>query len=267
MNHLLRQHAPITDTGWSVIDDEARERLAPGLAARKLVDFAGPRGWQHSATNLGRTRAIADAPFDGVTAAQRRVLPVVELRAPFSLSRDELLDADRGAEDIDLAALDAAAQRIATAENRAVFHGWEAAGITGVAEASPHEGTQLGEDCAAYPRHVARAVEALLRAGIEGPYGLALGPEPYTRVLETTEHGGYPLFDHLRKILGGPLVWSPGVQGAVVVSQRGGDFVLESGEDLSIGYDRHDADAVHLYLVESLTFRVVTPEAAVALTP
>ena len=68
------------------------------------------------------------------------MLPVVELRAPFSLSRDELLDADRGAEDIDLAALDAAAQQIATAENRAVFHGWESAGITGVAEASPHDG-------------------------------------------------------------------------------------------------------------------------------
>ena len=267
MSHLLREHAPITEATWSVIDDEARERLAPSLAARKLVDFAGPHGWQYSATNLGRTRAIADAPFDGVTAAQRRVLPVVELRVPFSLSRDELLDAARGAEDVDLAALDAAAQRIATAENRAVFHGWEAAGITGVAEASPHDAIQLGEDCERYPRHVARAVEALLRAGIDGPYGLALGPEPYTRVLETTEHGGYPLFDHLRKIIGGPLIWAPGVQGAVVVSQRGGDFALESGEDLSIGYDRHDADTVDLYLLESFTFRVVTPEAAVALTP
>jgi uncharacterized linocin/CFP29 family protein len=267
MNHLLREQAPITETGWGVIDDEARERLAPALAARKLVDFAGPHGWEHSATNLGRTRALADAPVDGVAAAQRRVLPVVELRAAFSLARDELLDSDRGAEDIDLSALDAAAHRIATAENRAVFHGWEGAGITGIAEASTHDGIQLGEDCAAYPRHVARAVEALLRAGIDGPYGLALGPEAYTRVLETSEHGGYPLLDHLRKIIGGPLVWAPGVRGAVVVSQRGGDFLLESGEDLSIGYDRHHADAVDLYLLESFTFRVVTPEAAVALTP
>src|SRR2546430_962130 len=83
----------------------------------------------------------------------------------------------------------------------------------------------------------ARAVEALLRAGVGGPYGLALGPEAYTRVLETSEHGGYPLFDHLRKIIGGPLVWSPGVQGAVVVSQRGGDFLLDAGEDLSVGYE------------------------------
>jgi uncharacterized linocin/CFP29 family protein len=104
-----------------------------------------------------------------------------------------------------------------------------------------------------------------MRDGVEGPYGLALGPDVYRRVVETTEHGGYPLFDHLRKILGGPLVWAPGVNGGVVVSLRGGDFLFESGEDLAIGYLDHDADAVRLYLVETFSFRVATPEAAVAL--
>jgi uncharacterized linocin/CFP29 family protein len=267
MSHLLREYAPITEASWGLIDDEARERLTPALAARKLIDFAGPHGWEHSATNLGRTAALADVPGDGLEAVQRRVLAVVELRATFALARSELRDADRGAQDADLAALDEAAHRIATAENRAVFHGWPAAGITGIAEASSHDAIALGDNCEVYPRHVARAVEALLQAGIEGPYGLALGPEPYTRVLETTEHGGYPLLNHLRQIIGGPLVWAPGVQGAVVVSQRGGDFLFDAGEDLSIGYDRHDSDTVDLYLVESFTFRVATPEAAVALTP
>jgi uncharacterized linocin/CFP29 family protein len=267
VSHLLREHAPISEAGWSVIDDEARERLTPGLAARRLIDFAGPRGWEHSATNLGRIRALPDAPFDGVVAAQRRVLELVELRAPFGVSRAELRDADRGARDVDLDALDEAAHRIATAENAAVFHGWEAAGIVGIAQASPHEAITLGEDCARYPRHVAVAVEALLGAGIEGPYGLALGPEAHTRVLETSEHGGYPLLEHLRKILGGPLVWAPGVRGAVVVSLRGGDFLFDSGEDLSVGYESHDADAVQLYLEESFSFRVATPEAAVELSP
>jgi len=267
MSHLLREYAPITEASWSLIDDEARERLTPALAARKLIDFAGPHGWEYSATNLGRTAALAAGPIDDLEAVQRRVLAVVELRAPFSLARSELRDADRGAQDADLAALDEAAHRMATAENRAVFHGWQAAGITGIAEASSHDAIALGDNCEVYPRHVARAVEALLQAGIEGPYGLALGPEPYTQVLETTEHGGYPLLDHLRQIIGGPLVWAPGVQGAVVVSQRGGDFLFEAGEDLSIGYDRHDLDTVDLYLVESFTFRVATPEAAVALTP
>jgi uncharacterized linocin/CFP29 family protein len=267
MNHLLREHAPISDKGWDLIDDEARERLSPALAARKLVDFGGPHGWEHSATNLGRTSTLADTPADGVVAAQRRVLAVVELRVPFWLSRSELRDADRGAQDVDLDTLDEAAHHIATAENRAVFHGWEAAGLAGIAEASRHDAIKLGEDCGQYPGHVARAIEALLRVGIDGPYGLALGPEAYTRVLETTEHGGYPLLSHLRQIIGGPLVWAPGVQGAVVVSQRGGDFLFEAGEDISIGYDRHDADTVELYLVESFTFRVATPEAAVALAP
>jgi uncharacterized linocin/CFP29 family protein len=267
VSHLLREYAPITDAGWGLIDDEARERLKPALAARKLIDFAGPHGWEHSATNLGRTRTLADAPVEGVSAEQRRLLATVELRAPFTVAREELRDADRGARDIDLVALDEAAHRIATAENRAVFHGWEAAGITGIAEVSTHDAITLGEDCERYPRHVARAVEMLLSAGIGGPYGLALGPDAYTRVLETTEHGGYLLLDHLRKIVGGPLVWAPGLQGAAVVSQRGGDFVLEVGEDLSIGYDRHDAEVVELYFVESFTFRVLTDEAAVALTP
>jgi uncharacterized linocin/CFP29 family protein len=267
VSHLLRQHAPITEAGWNLIDEEARERLTPALAARKLVDFDGPHGWEHSATNLGRARPVPDAPGDGMAAAQRRVLGLVELRAPFPVARSELSDAERGAKDVDFAALDGAAHRIAVAENRAVFHGWKSAEIVGVAEASAHDPIALGEDCSRYPRHVAKAIEALLCAGIDGPYGLALGPAAHTRVLETSEHGGYPLLDHLRKIVGGPLVWAPGVEGAVVVSMRGGDFLFESGEDLSVGYDDHDTEAVQLYLEESFSFRVVTPEAAVTLTP
>lgn len=267
MSHLLREHAPISETGWARIDDEARQRLTPALAARKLVDFTGPHGWEYSGTNLGRTKRLGDPPVDGVWAVQRQVLALTELRAPFAIAVDELRDADRGAEDIDLGSLDEAVRRIAAAENSIVFHGWKRAGITGILQAAKHDPIALGENCERWPRHVAKAVEALLGAGIDGPYGLALGPDPYTRVLETTEHGGYPLLEHLRKILGGPLVWAPGVEGGGVVSMRGGDFLFDSGEDISIGYERHDAQTVDLYLEESFSFRTVTPEAAVALNP
>jgi uncharacterized linocin/CFP29 family protein len=268
MSHLLRELAPLSDATWNLLDEEARERLTPALAARKLVDFSPGHGWEHSATNLGRIRSLPSAPAEGVRAAQRRVLPLVELRADFTVARSELDDAERGAADVDLDALDDAARRIALAENVAVFHGWADAGITGIAEACAHEGIPLSGDFNAYARHVAEGVETLLKAGIGGPYGLALGPDGYTGVIQTTEHGGYPLFDHLKKILaGGPIVWSPGVRGAVVLSVRGGDFLFESGQDLAIGYDRHDADEVHLYIEESFSFRVATPEAACALLP
>jgi uncharacterized linocin/CFP29 family protein len=266
MNHLLRSLAPITDSGWELLDGEAKQRLTPALAARRLVDFAGPHGWEYSATNLGRTEPIAASPQEGVSALRRRVLALAELRSDFTVSPDELADHDRGAQDVDLASLDDAAHRIAVAENVAVFHGWPEAGITGIVGASPHEPKPLGEDPERYPRAVAGAVELLLGAGIGGPYGMALGREQYRRVVETAEHGGHLLLDHLGKILDGPIVWTPGLVGAVVLSQRGGDFILDCGQDFSIGYRRHDEQAVHLYVEESLSFLAVTPEAAVALT-
>ena len=50
-------------------------------------------------------------------------------------------------------------------------------------------------------------------------------------------------------------------------NMRGGDFSFESGQDLSVGYESHDSDTVTLYLEESFSFRVLTPEAAVAISP
>jgi uncharacterized linocin/CFP29 family protein len=267
MSHLLRELAPITDHGWRLLDDEARERLTPALAARKLVDFEGPHGWDFSATNLGRSEELADAPAEGVAGRQRHVLGLVELRARFAVSRSELDDIERGAEDVDLGELDDAARHIASAENSVVFNGWKAAGITGVVEATPNERITLGDDCERYPRHIAKAADDLRAVGIDGPYGLALSPEAHTRVLETSQHGGYPLLEHLREILGGPIVWAPAVQGGAVLSMRGGDFRFDSGQDLSVGYLSHDAESVELYLEESFSFRALTPEAAVALAP
>jgi uncharacterized linocin/CFP29 family protein len=266
MNHLLRGHAPLSDASWLLLDDEARERLSGPLGARRMVDFSGPHGWAHSATNLGRADKVEAPDGEGVSALQRRVLPLVELRSDFAISRSELADGDRGAVDVDLAPLDEAARRIALSENVAVFHGWARAGIAGIAEVSPIAAQPLGAAVEDYPGSVARAVEAIRAGGVEGPFGLALGQDEYTRVIETAEHGGYPLFDHLAKILTGPIVWAPGVRGGVVASLRGGDFLFESGQDLAIGYSHHDAEAVHLYLEESFSFVVATPEAAAPLS-
>ena len=215
-DHLLREHAPISAAGWALIDEEARQRLVAALAARRLVDFTGPHGWEHSATNLGRVEPIGSAPCAGVDAWQRRVLAAGRAaRAVLRVSRDELRAGDRGAEDVDLDALDAAARNMAVAENKAVFHGWSEAGI----RASPRPPRTRGlarRRLQRLPAPGRQGGRAAAGSGVAGPYGLALGTEDYTGVTETAEHGGYPLFDHLRKILGGPIVWSPGVEGAVV---------------------------------------------------
>jgi uncharacterized linocin/CFP29 family protein len=265
MNHLLRAHAPISARAWEQIDQEARERLEPALAARRLVDFVGPLGWEHSAANLGRTTALPGSPAPGAWGLQRQVLPAVELRADFVISREELRDIDRGAADADFDALDNAAHQIAIAENAAVLSGWPDA-IRGVAEVSPYPQPSLGGAPEHYPQHIARAVSDLRTRGVGGPYGLALAPEPYRLAVQTPERGGALLSEHLETILGGgPIVWTPGLEGAIVISLRGGDFILECGQDLSVGYHSHDAAQVELYIQESFSFRVATPEAAVVL--
>ncbi len=194
------------------------------------------------------------------------MLPLVELRADFTLSRSELRDIDRGALDADFESLDGAARQIAMAENAAVMHGW-ADVIGGIAELSPSAERALGSDPLSFPQTIAAAVGELRISGIGGPYGLALDPEHFRLATQTAENGGTLLMEHLGEILGGPVVWTPGLSGGAVVSLRGGDFLLESGQDLSVGYDSHDADEVRLYIQESFSFRVATPEAAAALAP
>lgn len=265
MNHLLRGLAPITDAGWKAIEDDAKPRLTTYLAARKLVDFGGPAGWTHSAVDLGRVAAV-DGPTEGVTAVLRRVLPLVELRTSFLVSRADLADADRGADDLEFDDLDAAAERISVAENVAVFYGYGAAGIAGITQRSTHAAMPLGTDAKAYPVRVTDAVNSLLESGIGGPYGLAVSPAVATTITETSEAGDL-LMDHVRQILGGPVVRTPGLKGAVLVSLRGGDFSLDCGQDISIGYLDHSDAEVRLYFEESFTFRVIEPDAAVVLTP
>jgi uncharacterized linocin/CFP29 family protein len=261
----MRDKAPITDAAWAQIDAEATRSLTHFLAGRKLVDFSGPHGWEHSAVDLGRVQALPEGPIDGVTAARRRVQPLIELRTPFTMSRVELDAADRGAADLDLDAVMAAARAAAMAEDGSLFHGYAAAGIEGIAELTPHATVAITDDYSDYPSHVAKAVAILRAADVGGPYAIALGARCFTGVIETTERGGYPVFEHLRMILGGPVVWAPAVDGAIVLSQRGGDFELVVGEDLSVGYLAHDAETVTLFIEESMAVRVNSPEAAVRL--
>lgn len=265
MNHLLRELAPISDAAWAQLETEATRSLRHFLAGRKVVDLTGPLGWEESAVDLGRVDHLRDIVADGVDAAIRRVQPLVELHTGFSMARGELESIDRGNKAPELRSVIEAARRAALAEDRAIFGGYAPGGIAGISAESPHDRIAIDDDYEQFPGAVARAVATLRAAAVDGPFGVALGPRCYTSVIETTQRGGYPVLEQLRLITGGPLVWAPAVDGSIVLSLRGGDFELVSGEDFSIGYGSHDAESVVLFLEESMTFRAHAPEAAVVL--
>ena len=265
MDLLKRSLAPITTEAWEQIDDEARRVLVLHLAGRKLVDFSGPHGWTLGGVNTGRLNHIEKGPIAGVGHAIRDVRPLVELRAPIVLPLLELDYAARGACDLDLDPVIQTAERVASAEDTAVFHGFAEGKIEGIIEASPHKPIQVASTLD-WPRALTAAREVLRLAGIDGPYTLAAGLEAYAELIATGDDG-YPLRKRIEEnVLDSEIIWAPAVKGgAVLMSTRGGDYELTVGQDLSIGYTGSDRTTVELYLTESFTFRVLEDKAAILL--
>jgi len=263
MNNLHRELAPISDRAWAQIEEEASRTLKRHLAARRVVDVPDPKGLELSAVGAGHVHPI-QAPGDGIEAVQRDAKALVELRVPFELSRQQIDDVERGATDSDWSPVKEAARKIAFAEDRAVFDGYAAAGIQGIRQGSSNPATVLPANVRVYPDAVAQAVSQLRLAGCDGPYALVLGADAYTAASGGSDEG-YPVFRHIERVVDGGVIWAPALKGGLVLTTRGGDFELNIGQDISIGYSSHSMTAVELYFFETFTFRLLTTEASVVL--
>jgi uncharacterized linocin/CFP29 family protein len=265
MNRLHRHLAPVSEASWSALEDEVRRALKTMLAGRRIVDFTGPLGDETSSISLGRLDEIPAPPDRLISARLRRVQPLVEFRAAFEMARSELEAIDRGAKDPDFDPAIEAARQIAMAEDHVVFHGYPEAGVQGIVQGASGEPLSISDDYEAYPKAIAEAIGRLRDVGVDGPYAIVLSERCYIGLTQETK-SGYPVLQHVKRLLDGPVFRAAALSGAVVLSLRGGDFELVVGQDLSIGYLSHDAKSVRLYIEESLTFRLLTPEAAVPLS-
>jgi len=264
MNDLLRRHhAPLAPASWEAIDEQAREVLTANMSARRVIDVSGPHGVQHAAINLGRLDPGRIDAGGGVFYGIRKLLPLVEVRVPFTLDLWELDDVVRGARDPDLDPLIEAASKLAAFEERAIYHGFAPAGITGMAEASLHEVIALGAESSGWPDAIGRAIVSLKTAGEGPPYTLVAGPEVF-RALDRVA-GMYPMRKQIESLIEGVIVLAPFVEGAFLVPvDNDGDFELVLGQDASVGFEQQQGQDVRLYLTESFTFRVLEPQAVVA---
>jgi len=265
MNNLYRELAPITDEAWGEIEVEATRTFKRHVAGRRVVDVSAPGGPGKAAVSTGHLVNVAP-PGEGVVAHLRESRPLVRLRVPFTIARTDVDDVERGSQDSDWDPVKAAAKQLAFAEDRAIFEGYKDAAIDGIRKCSSNAALALPSDPKEIPDVISQALSQLRLAGVDGPYCVLLSADVYTQVSETTAHG-YPIREHLNRLIDGEIIWAPAIDGAFVLSSRGGDFDLQLGTDVSIGYLSHDATTVQLYLEETLTFLCYTAEASVALTP
>ena len=263
MNNLHRELAPISDAAWAQIEEETSRTFKRHLAGRRVVDMHGPAGTTLSAIGTGHLTTI-ESPGDGIVARQREARALVELRILFKLERQAVDDVERGANDSDWQPAKDAARKLAYAEDGAIFEGYAAAGIVGIRQGISNPARNMPDSVREYPNVIAQALTALRLAGVNGPYAVLLDADVYTRLAESSDEG-YPVIEHVKRLVDDKIVWAPGIHGAFVMTTRGGDFDLQLGQDLSVGYLSHTDDSISLYLQESFTFRLLTAEAAVAL--
>src|SRR6056297_496102 len=262
MANLRRHIAPIDSEAWQFIDEEAVRVLNSKLTARKAVEFVGPKGMDFAAVNTGRKVEMDDAPIKGVSYSKRHVLPLVETRVPFRLKIDELESLARGAEDVDTDSLVDAAEKIAKAENGAIYNGLESAGIKGILSVAEQKPIKVEDDIVA---PTAQGVEKLVAEGIEGPYNLVLGRELYTLLFKPNDKG-YPAKNRLDNLLGGNVISAPGLERkGLLLTVNSEDFEFIVGQDISVGFSKQVGEELEFFMIESFTFRVNAPEAAIIL--
>ncbi|NLJ68281.1 MAG: bacteriocin family protein [Firmicutes bacterium] len=262
MEFLKRELAPITDGAWEEIDSRAVETLKSYLSARRVVNVVGPKGFDYAYVPDGRLTEVRDD--DGVRSGIRSGKPLVEVRIPFELDRCELDGVDRGAQDVDLEALDDAVRQIALYEDNAVFYGLSQASIDGLLKSSSNDPISFGGSPQDIMQGIGKGIIALKEAFAEPPYVLAVGYDAWQRIV--VEGSGYPLQRRIQDLIGGPIILSHALQEAVLVPRKHPDLQLTLGTDFAIGYETHDSSKVRLFITETFTFRILDPAIIVPYT-
>ena len=263
MSFFRKEQAPFGADIWGVLEAEVATVLGQKLTGRKIADFVGPAGEGFASVNTGELEKT-EGKLGKLQPTKRKALPVLELKTEFTLPYETIEALKRGATVWDAVPVHEACKTLADAENALVFDGFAAEGVEGIRNTAPK--SVKVADAAKLPSAVAEGIGALLEQNVEGPFALILGPKMYAGAVAAGE--GYPVTKKLEEMLGGTgrVLVSPGFdKEALLVSLRGGDFEILSGMDVDIGFGKENAKGVELFLFETLTFRLVTPEAAVVL--
>ena len=266
MNNLHRELAPISEAAWA--PDRRGGNAHPEALPRRCAASSMCRGRAAPPfpPSAPATCRLSRRRGTGIIARQRAVQALIELRVPFELDRQAIDDVERGANDSDWQPAKDAARRIAFAEDRAIFDGYAAAGIAGIRQGTSNPVMALPGDVRAYPEVDRPGAEPAAPGRRQRTLFGAARRRRLHPLAETSDQG-YPVLQHIKRLVDGEIVWAPAIAGAFVLTTRGGDFDLHIGQDTSIGYLSHTDDAVTLYLQETFTFLLLTTEAAVALNP
>lgn len=262
MNILKRNIAPISAEAWEEIDSTAKDVLLNILSARRVLKVNGPKGWDYAALPEGRIKKGDEAKDNGgVGTGIYKVKPLVEARASFELNKWELDNIERGAKDVELDSLEEACENIAVFEEEAIYNGYEKGKIKGLVKSAGHK-KELGKDGNEILKAVGEGVYTLKNSYVDGPYNLIVSSDAFDRI-NTVYEGAY-LINLIEKIIGGKVIRSKVVKGAIMIPYKDEDLEFTVGQDLAVGFEGETEKTVKLFITESFTLRVLDENKIIA---
>jgi uncharacterized linocin/CFP29 family protein len=249
---MYRDLAPIDINVWKQIDSRAKEVIISTLTARKAIHVSTPKGSDYVAYNHGKLGDVAEK--HEVAFASYVVTPLIETRIEFKLNRWEMDNAFRGDTNIDFSNLEDAVKKAALFEEYVVYEGLSEGNIPGLLEVSG-ETLKLGDTASSIKKSVAEGVIKLKNAYISGSMDLIVSQELYAKLWSIESQT--PLIKALENMIGGKVIDSEVMKGAILVPHNNENLNIELGEDFSIGYQEHDKKEVTFFIKESFTFRIL----------
>lgn len=262
MKILNREEAPLSAQMWNRIDTDMMTLLAKRLNMRSVVDFDESYDFATDAIATGSVRELTDE--GGLHIGVREPIVMTEIRYDFSIPKTTLQAIKRDIEEIDDTPLREAANAFGAAENGMILNGLDAADIPGLLPSLSQESLKA-KGAKELMVAAARTLGMFNAEFVDGPFKLLVSGGTFAQLVTETE-GGETMKQKIENIFGaGAIVVSEAVgdDKAMVISQRGGDFVFYCGMDVQVGFDSETDDALNFFLLESGAFRVIAPEAAV----
>lgn len=264
MEILNRTNAPFGNGVWSVIDSTVSEFLIKRLNLRATVDFDEASTYQTDSISTGEVSQVLNK--NGLKVQTREPIKMVEVKKQFKVSKKVIDDIKRGKADFDDKEFAVAANEFASIENKIILEGLKEANIEGILSNKEVNSVKV-DNTKDILKAVAKSLGTFNKEFVSGPFKLIVSSNTLAS-LYTEFFDGISLKTKLDDILGADAILvneDIGDDKALIISQRGEDFVYYSGLDVSIGYETETKDDVELFLIMTCAFKVYSPEAAIIL--
>ncbi len=267
MDYLSRDSAPFGEKLWNEIDDAVVEAARRNLIGRRFLTVFGPLG-------AGAQSAVIDGKKkseifgDGIVRTEdRQYAEIPQVYDDFILLWRDIEASSKEGYPADLSSAIEAAESLARREDKLVFFGNRALGLTGLTNAPQANKIKRGDWTSGENAYtdIAKGLTMLNDKGFIGRYALIVSPDLYLDLQRIQPGTGVLEIDRISKMVDGRILRAPvlGIKKAVLVCCEPQYMDLVIGQDIKTAYLELIQLNHHMRILETVLPRLKRQEAVV----